>query len=66
MKDGLTAHVIEQSPEILLKDLGKIKSNVELYRLLKAKEDERNVTIKHALADPDFKYGVWLSKFKPE
>lgn len=39
MSEGLTAHVIEQSPDLLLKDLQKVKANVELYKLLKSKEE---------------------------
>ena len=40
MKEGLTAQVLRDDPSLMMKDLSKLKSNIEIYRHLLAKEEE--------------------------
>lgn len=66
IKDGLTAHVIEQSPEILLKDLSKIKANVDIYRLLKSKEEEAVATLASVVESRSHYAHALLARYKPD
>lgn len=45
LTDGLTADIIREAPDMMLKDLTRIKMNVDLYRLLQEKENEANSKI---------------------
>lgn len=56
LTDGLTASVIRDNPDLMLKDLTKLKQNVDMYTLLKQKEEESSRALK--LSELDFSIPV--------
>lgn len=36
--DGLTAEIIREQPELMMKDLTKLKANIDIYKHLVEKE----------------------------
>lgn len=40
MNDGLTADILREAPELMTKDLSRLKTNIEIYRHLVEKEEE--------------------------
>ena len=45
MKEGLTTQVLRDDPSLMMKDLSKLKSNIEIYRHLLAKEEEQETKV---------------------
>lgn len=48
MCDGLSADLLREAPELMSKDLTKLKANVEIYQHLLAKENEQQSKVEFA------------------